>query len=87
MARIHRHCRSCLFHHLLRHLAQWCHWCHSPRTLPRHRSCVLGLLGLLHRHHIPRRPRRLLVRYSDYEWSEHSPRHDWRYLAVLLKTS
>lgn len=60
-----------------------CHGSTLPRPLPRPRQSLLGFLGLLHRHHLPRHPSHLLVRHPDHEWSQHRARHARRHLALL----
>jgi len=54
-----------------------------PRSLPRPSPRIVGLLGLLHRHHIPRHPRRLLVRHPNHERGQHGARHARRYMAIF----
>lgn len=83
MARIPWHSRPRLLHNLLRHRAKRRNRRPAPRLLPRNRARILGVLGLVPRHHLARRARRLLVRNPKHERRECRARHARRHLALF----
>jgi hypothetical protein len=83
MARIPRHSRPRLLHDIFCHRFEWRNRCNPPCPLPRPRPRILGFLGLLHRNHLTRHPRHLLVRHPKHERRKRDARDDWRYLALI----
>jgi hypothetical protein len=67
VARIPWHSRARILHDILRHCAQRRHRRDSPCTLSCPGPRLMGLLGLVHCHHIARHPCHLLVRDPEHE--------------------
>ena len=78
LARIHRRSRPGLLHNLLRNRTQRRNRRDPPCALPRARTRIMGLLGLLRSHHLARNPRHLLVCDPKYEWRQRGQVHDCR---------
>ena len=87
MARISRHRRSGILHHILRHCTQRRNWSHLPRTLSRSCSSIMGVLGLIHRYRLARRACCLLVFDPKYERRQQCQGHDRCYLALVSNTA
>jgi hypothetical protein len=84
MARVTRHRRLGLFPRQHSYCTEWCRRRHSPHVLSSQLTRILGLLGLVYRHHLSCYSCHFLVRDSDHERCKHRASHAWRHLAVLF---